>query len=150
MTDSEILEWIHFAKGGPGSGAQPGHEFEGNQWSGQQTMDARAMSTESAGLSDPEYRARTPEELRDAADQHMMLAGDHMQAAQDLDEHSQQAQLHYAAADAHVAASTAARVAADATEGPRAENARESTDAYARAASNATRAGIAAASSMAR
>lgn len=29
-TDAEIIQWI--LKGGPGSGAQPGHEFEGNQW----------------------------------------------------------------------------------------------------------------------
>lgn len=30
--DSEILRWVNFVKGGPGSGAQAGHEFEGNQW----------------------------------------------------------------------------------------------------------------------
>lgn len=30
VTDAEIIQWV--VKGGPGSGAQPGHDFEGNQW----------------------------------------------------------------------------------------------------------------------
>lgn len=30
--DAEIISWLEFAKGGPGSGAQGGHPFEGNQY----------------------------------------------------------------------------------------------------------------------
>lgn len=111
---AEILNWVNLAKGGPGSGAQPGHNFNGNQW-GDSTYhramadahesDAKAaLSTREAVLS-PENLHRdgeaTPSQvargrslgaaLKNEAAAHMTASAAHEKAADAFDKMSDEA-----------------------------------------------------------
>lgn len=61
----EILKWVEFAKGGPGSGAQPGHNFNGNQWgnSGYHTSMASAHRSDAAAARSLQESVLSPENL---------------------------------------------------------------------------------------
>ena len=52
FTTDELLYPSRVAKGGPGSGAQPGHEFEGNQYTGGQGGGSNLTPSGHRPLSD--------------------------------------------------------------------------------------------------
>lgn len=148
MTDIEIIEWVLLAKGGPGSGAQPGHEFNGNQWSGRQASDARGMAEDAEELAGrAENNSVTRAGLNDQRETHMALAGEHMQAGDDLDPNTPQAQAHYDAAQAHSLAADATQKAYVAMRNGDPDEA-ETAAAYRFSAANAASASRLAANSM--
>lgn len=90
-------------KGGPGSGAQPGHAFNGNQWSGGARNFPRLGIREGWKQTVARYQ-KTADNAKAAAAAHTALAEGHASVGRSSSaaaEHAQAASLHMTAAGAH-------------------------------------------------
>ena len=134
--DEQIENWIAVTKGGPGSGAQPGHSFNGNQYSSggsgkfahsEMTEKANEASTKAFGLTskqDPQVKDAVIQAHKDAAYLHAERSASLRSAADDAEKqgykqdaadmrnvasvHDEAAAMHQAAAAAHADSSTSA------------------------------------------
>ena len=140
----EILKWVEFAKGGPGSGAQPGHNFNGNQWgnSGYHKSMADAHRSDAAAARSLQESVLSPENLhRDGeATPSQVARGRALGAAL-----GKEAAAHDAAAKAHDRAAQSADELSDAAGqaggylgGDRSDGANEANGNYAEAKNNYT------------
>lgn len=90
-------------KGGPGSGAQPGHTFNGNQWSGGARNFPKLGIREGWKQTIARY-TKTAENAKAAAAAHTALAEGHAAVGRSSSaaaEHAEAARLHMTAAGAH-------------------------------------------------
>ena len=102
----EYMVKMHEAKitkGGPGSGAQPGHPFNGNQWSGGARNFPRLGIREGWKQTVSRYQ-KTAENAKAAAAAHTALAEGHAHVGRSSSaaaEHAEAGRLHMIAAGAH-------------------------------------------------